>query len=81
MCHKVTGHCLSGCHSGYHGDMCEDGEFVSVNHREKNNTFVRYYLSLAVCVLRCGDVDVYIIAIVATPFILQLGNFGISFIM
>ena len=26
LCHKVTGHCLSGCHSGYHGRKCDIGE-------------------------------------------------------
>ena len=25
LCDKVTGHCLSGCHIGYHGDMCDNG--------------------------------------------------------
>ena len=26
LCDKVTGQCLSGCHSGYQGDRCDEGK-------------------------------------------------------
>ena len=30
LCHKVTGHCLNGCHNGYHGNKCDIGEYAYI---------------------------------------------------
>ena len=51
-----------------------------INHREKKN---RYYLSSAICVCGCVClcVCVYVFAITATPFNLELSNFGVTFLM
>ena len=45
-----------------------------INHRE--NFFFKYYLSSAGCLYLCMYLSIYVIAIVATPFNLQLWNFG-----
>ena len=51
-----------------------------INHREKI-FFFRYYLSSAVCVYVYMYVAMYVFAITATPFNLELSNFGITFLM
>ena len=28
LCDKVTGQCLTGCHSGYYGNKCDEGKLI-----------------------------------------------------
>ena len=67
--------CLFSC-----VNFCPRLTELFINHREKS--FFKYYqVRQDVCMYVCIYLSMYVIAIVATPFNLQLWNFGTTFLM